>query len=284
VNEAWTILKVLKWTQGRFSERGIETPRLDAEVLLAHILQYDRVALYTHFDQPLSPDELTRYRELIKRRLQSEPVAYLVGKKEFRSLELHVDARVLVPRPETETLVELALTLLADGPSHRIVDVATGSGAIALALKSARPSSTVFATDLSPDAAEVARANALRLSLPVDIRVGDLLAPVVAEAPFDLVTANLPYITTAEIPSLPPEVLREPRQALDGGPDGLTFIRRLITDAHPLLAPAAWILLELAADQSPAASSLLTAARYTDITITKDLAGLPRIISARKPT
>ena len=283
MDEAWTILKVLKWTQGRFSERGIETPRLDAEVLLAHVLKYDRVALYTHFDQPLQADELTRYRELIKRRLQSEPVAYLVGKKEFRSLELHVDARVLVPRPETETLVELALTLLADGPSHRIVDVATGSGAIALALKSARPASTIFATDLSPDAAEVARANATRLSLPVDIRVGDLLAPVAAEAPFDLITANLPYIPTGDLPSLPPDVRREPRLALDGGPDGLSQVRRLITMAFPLLAPGGSLLLELAADQPPAVAPLLTSAGFLSPTTTKDLAGHPRILSAQKP-
>src|SRR5437762_9236338 len=147
----WTVLGVLNWTEQRFRERSVGTPRLDAQLLLAHVLQHDRVYLYTHFDQPLAPEELAAYRALIQRRLGSEPVAYLVGKKEFRSLELAVDARVLVPRPETETVVELALELAGEAAERigdrplRLVDVGTGSGALALALKKALPGAAVLA-------------------------------------------------------------------------------------------------------------------------------------------
>jgi release factor glutamine methyltransferase len=278
VSEIWTVLKVLQWTQGRFTERGLDTPRLDAEVLLAHVLGKDRVGLYTHFDQPLKPEELTAYRDLIKRRLANEPVAYLVGQREFRSLTLHVDARVLVPRPDTETLVEVALSLLPPGAA-RVVDVGTGSGAIALALKAARSLDDVHAVDRSDDALAVARDNGTRLSLEVTWHSGDLLAPVRALAPFDLIVSNPPYIATAELPSLQAEVQREPRSALDGGPDGLLVIRRLITDSVPLLGPGGALALEVGDTQSAAVSSLLAAAKFTNITTTQDLAGIPRVVS-----
>jgi release factor glutamine methyltransferase len=278
VSEIWTVLKVLQWTQGRFTERGLDTPRLDAEVLLAHVLGKDRVGLYTHFDQPLKPEELTSYRELIKRRLANEPVAYLVGQREFRSLTLHVDARVLVPRPDTETLVEVALSLLPPGAA-RVVDVGTGSGAIALALKSARPLDDVHAIDRSDDALAVARDNGTRLSLEVTWHAGDLLAPVRALAPFDLIVSNPPYIATGELASLQAEVQREPRAALDGGPDGLVVIRRLITESVLLLGPGGALAMEVGDTQSDAVCSLLTAANFTKITATKDLAGIARVVS-----
>jgi release factor glutamine methyltransferase len=277
VSEApWTILRVLQWTQGRFAERGLATPRLDAEVLLAHVLGRDRVALYTHFDQPLQADELSGYRELIKRRLAGEPVAYLVGKKEFRSLELCVDARVLVPRPDTETLVEAALVLL--GEAGRVVDVGTGSGAIALALKKARPGLEVLAVDRSPEAAEVARQNAARLTLGVEVLVGDLLEPVAARAPFDLVVSNPPYIPSGQIALLAPEVQREPRAALDGGEDGLEVIRRLVVEARPLSRA---IAIEVGEAQAARVAKLLGEAGWSNIGITKDLAGVERVVWAR---
>jgi release factor glutamine methyltransferase len=278
-DETWTILRVLSWTQGRFAERGLGTPRLDAELLLAHALGRDRVGLYTHFDQPLHGDELAKFRELIKRRLAGEPVAYLVGKKEFRSLELSVDARVLVPRPDTETLVEAALALVGETP--RIVDVGTGSGAIALALKAARPGAEVLAVDRSPEAAAVARGNAERLALAVEVLVGDLLAPVAG--PFDLIVSNPPYIPSGEIPSLAPEVQREPRLALDGGPDGLEVIRRLIADAPRLLAPLGALAMEVGAGQAPSVLALLARAGFASPSTARDLAGIDRVVTARRP-
>jgi release factor glutamine methyltransferase len=279
-SEPWTVLKVLRWTQGRFGERGLATPRLDAEVLLAHVLGGDRVSLYTHFDQPLAEAELSRYRELIRRRLAGEPVAYLVGKREFRSLELTVDARVLVPRPETETLVDVVLARL--GPeAARVVDVGTGSGAIALAIKSARPLDDVHAVDLSDDALAVARDNAARLGIEVTFHAGDLLAPVAALAPLDGVVSNPPYIPSGELPALPIEVRREPARALDGGRDGLEIIRRLAAAARPLLAPRGLFALEVGAGQAGSVADLLGDAGYSEIEKTKDLQGIERVVSAR---
>ena len=276
----WTILAVLNWTEQRFTERGLGTPRLDAQLLLAHVLQKDRVYLYTHFDQPLAPDELAAFRGLIQRRLAGESVAYLLGKKEFRSLELTVDARVLVPRPDTETLVDVALALLPE--DGRVADIGTGSGAIALALKQERPALEVLAVDRSSDAATVARQNAARLSLEVEILEGDLLAPLAARGPFALIASNPPYIPTAEIATLAPEVQKEPRAALDGGRDGLDLVRRLIREAPPLLAPAGALALEIGAGQAPAVAALFAAdGRYEAATLTKDLAGIERVVAAR---
>jgi release factor glutamine methyltransferase len=283
VTEIWTVLDVLKWTQGRFAERGIPTARLDAELLLADVLGRDRVGLYTHFDQPLGADELAKYRGLIKRRLAGEPVAYLVGKKEFRSLELVVDARVLVPRPETEHVVDVVLELLDGKEAPRVVDVGTGSGAIALAVAKARPDARVLAVDRSPDAAAVARANAERLQLPVEVREGDLLAPVQADAPFDVIVSNPPYIPTAELSSLPREVLQEPKLALDGGPDGLTVIRPLVEAAKPLLTAAGSVVLEVGAGQAPTVADLMLSLGFTNAQTRRDLAQIERVVYASLP-
>jgi release factor glutamine methyltransferase len=279
----WTILSVLQWTEKRFAERSVGSPRLDAQILLADVLQKDRVYLYTHFDQPLGPDELAKYRALIQRRLGGESVAYLVGRKEFRSLELAVDARVLVPRPDTEATVDVALAHLPAEGEARVVDVGTGSGAIALALKKERPTLEVLAVDRSPDAAAVARANADKLGLAVEVVEGDLLAPVAARAPFALIVSNPPYIPSAEIAGLAAEVRKEPLAALDGGPDGLDLIRRLVADAPPLLADGGALVLEVGAGQAPAVVALLAAdGRYAPATVTKDLGGIERVVSARR--
>jgi len=279
----WTILSVLQWTEKRFAERGLASPRLDAQVLLAHVLQKDRVYLYTHFDQPLAPEELAKYRGLIQRRLAGEPVAYLVGEKEFQSLTFAVDKRVLVPRPDTEATVEAALALLPSGASGRVVDVGTGSGAIALSIKKERPDLEVLAVDLSSDAAAVARANAERLGFAVEIVEGDLLAPVAARAPFTLIVSNPPYIPSDDIAALAPEVRSEPMLALDGGEDGLDAIRRLIADAPPLLADGGALVLEVGFGQAPAVVALFAAdGRYDPAMTTKDLAGIERAVSAQK--
>lgn len=276
----WTILSVLTWTEKRFAERGLGTPRLDAQVLLAKVLERDRVYLYTHFDQPLGPEELGAYRGLIRRRLEGEPVAYLVGKREFRSLELAVDPRVLVPRPDTETLVEVALTLAP--PTGRVADIGTGSGAIALALKQERAELEVLAVDASAAAAAVARDNAARLGLAVEVLEGDLLVPLVARGPFDLIVSNPPYIPSAELATLPPEVRREPRAALDGGPDGLDLFRRLVREAPPLLQPTGALAVEVGAGQATAVAALFAAAGcYDPARTTRDLGGIERVVAAR---
>lgn len=282
----WTVLDVIKWTTGRFTARGIASPRLDAELLAAHAFGMERVQLYTHFDRPLSADELASLRELVRRRQAGEPVAYLTGKKEFWSLDLRVDGRVLVPRPDTETLVEVALSLLPKGQACRVADIGTGSGAIALSLKRERPEADVVAVDRSPDALAVARDNAERLSLAVRFFEGDLLAPLAGEGPFDLITANLPYIPTADLGDLAPEVRSEPRLALDGGADGLDLIRRLLVEGSGVrasLVPGGAVALEIGVGQAETVAALLRSADLVDTVIRCDLAGRERVVVGRAP-
>jgi len=280
----WTLLDVIKWTTARFTERRLDTPRLDAEILIAHALSLSRVQLYVQHDRPLLPAELAAIRELIKRRQAGESVAYVVGKKEFWGLELAVDARVLVPRPDTETLVEEGRDRL-DAAAHapeRIGDVGTGSGAVALALKKVRPAASVFAADLSADALAVARANAERLALEVTFVEGDLAAPLAAHGPFSLLAANLPYVATGDLAGLAPEVRAEPVRALDGGPDGLDLVRRLVTEAPALLASGGALALEIGAGQADATAALLEAAGFTDVRRRRDLGGIERVVSGVK--
>jgi len=277
--ETWTPLKVLSWTAAKFGERGIGSARLDAELLLAHVLHTDRVGLYTGFDKPLLETELAAFRELIRRRLAGEPIAYLVGRQEFWSLPLAVDARVLVPRRDTETLVEVALRRAP--AATRIADVGTGSGAVALALAKERAGADVVATDASQDALAVARANAEALGLPVRFVAGDLLAPL--DGAFDLIVSNPPYIPTGDLAGLAPEVGREPRGALDGGPDGLDALRRLVAGAPARLVPGGILAVEHGFDQGERVRALLHAADFEAIETARDLGGNERVTSgARK--
>jgi len=277
----WTVLDVVRWTTARFAERGLGTPRLDAELLVAHVLSMPRLQLYVQFERVMTPEELAALRDMIKRRQAGESIAYLTGRKEFWKFELHVDARVLVPRPDTETLVEEALARLrapGDAPA-RIADVGTGSGALAITLAKVRAGATVFAVDVSPGALEVARANAERLGAAVTFVEGDLGAPLAVHAPFTLIVANLPYIPTAEIASLPADVRTEPALALDGGADGLDLVRRLVAEASGLLAAGGALALEIGDGQAEPTRGLLQAARFTDVQIRKDLAGIERVVS-----
>jgi release factor glutamine methyltransferase len=276
----WTTLKVLNWTTQRFQERGLESARLEAEVLLAHVLATTRVGLYTAFDKPLQATELARYKELIRRRLAGEPVAYLLGNQEFWSLPLTVDPRVLIPRRDTETLVELALELLPAGRDARVADICTGSGAVALAVAKERPQAVVIATDVSEPALEVARLNAASNKLTVEFRRGDLLAPLAGER-FDLILSNPPYIPTGDLAGLSPEVKREPRLALDGGRDGLDAVRRLAAGAAAHLVPGGAIALEHGFDQGPAVRGILEAAGLREARTKKDLGGNDRVTWAR---
>jgi len=249
------------------------SPRLDAELLLAAATGLGRAEIVANGSRELEPDEARRFADLARRRREHEPVAYILGEKGFRSLELKVDARVLVPRPETEHVVEAALARLAAGA--RVVDVGTGSGAIALALKAERPDLSVVATDVSEDALAVARANALLLGLEVEFAHGDLLAPV--SGPFDAVVSNPPYVADGD--PLPPDVAQhEPAVALFAGPDGLDAYRRLLPAAAAL--GAALVVVEVGATQAAAVRALAQAAGYADGEVTRDLGGHERVVSA----
>lgn len=280
--ETWTILKVLQWTTVRFGEKGISSARLDAEVLLAHVLGVTRVGLYMAYDQPMEGPELLRFRELIHRRLAGEPVAYLVGEQEFWSLAIKVDRRVLIPRPDTEALVEVGLRVARSGRLSRIADVATGSGAVAIALAKEVPEAVMVATDASAEALAVARANVERHGLGhrVELHQGDLLAPLVAT--FDLIVSNPPYVRSAELDTLAAEVKCEPRQALDGGCDGLAILRRLIPDARARLVLGGTLAVEHGHDQGQRVAELFRQSGYTQVATTADLAGHDRVTRGKR--
>lgn len=284
----WTILKILRWTTHFFeTKEATATPRLDAELLLAEVLGYERIKLYTHFDRPMADDELAAYRALIKRRVEGEPVAYLLGEKGFWSLDLKVDRRALIPRPETEVLVEEALELIDEDSDERLVDVGTGTGAIALAIASERPKLQVAATDTSPDALELARENAERLELSGRVRFfeGDLLSGVDESLlPLDFVVSNPPYIAEDERDEVMVDVKDyEPEGALFAGEDGLDVIRRLIPAAFEALAPGGHFLCEIGYRQGEAVRALLEEAGFANATIRRDYSEHDRVARARKP-
>jgi release factor glutamine methyltransferase len=252
------------------SAAGCDTPRLDADVLLAHVLGVDRAALVTDPRRELTPTQARAFMDAARRRREREPVAYITGTKGFRHLELAVDRRVLIPRPETEHVVEAALALPRGA---RVVDVGTGSGAIALALKSERPDLDVVATDVSPGALAVARANAERLGIDVTFVEGDLLAGVAADA----VVANPPYVGERE-PVMPEVARYEPPEAVFAAGDGLSVVRRLVAAA----AGARFVALEIGAGQADAVAALLRAAGFAEIERVRDLAGIERVVVGRR--
>jgi release factor glutamine methyltransferase len=270
VAQSWTTLSVLDWTTQRFTDAGIAPARLEAQLLLAHVLGCSRVQLYTGFDKPLGETELAGYRALIKRRLGGEPVAYLLGEQEFWSLPFWVDATVLVPRPDTETVIEVVRGIRTDrAAACRVLDLCTGSGAIAISLARELPAAQVIATELSGEAAD-----------RVEIRIGDLFEPVAGER-FDLIVSNPPYIASAIIPTLPVEVRREPMLALDGGQDGLRFYDRIARAAAAHLLPGGALVLEHGFDQAEAVRARLAAAGFEGITLVHDLGKNPRVTWAR---
>ncbi len=272
----WTTLEVLNWTTKKFEDEGIDSARLDAQLMLAKAMGCTRIHLYTQFDKPLGEEERATYRQMIKRRLDGEPVAYILGRKEFWSLNLHITPDVLVPRGDSEILVRVAMER-ADNPTS-VVDVCTGSGAIALAIKSELPDASVSASELSPAAATVARKNSEALNLAVTIAEGDLLAPF-KDQTFDVVVSNPPYIASAEMVQLPKDVKREPALALDGGASGLEVIERLVGDAKSCLAPGGLLAIEHGWEQGEQVSALLKSHGYREVVVTKDLAGRDRVTS-----
>jgi release factor glutamine methyltransferase len=282
--QAWTIESVLRWATDDFRARGIESPRLDAELLLARALGATRIQLIIDAKRPLDSGELARVRELVKRRRTREPIAYILGEREFYGRVFRVDRRVLVPRPDTEALVDVALERTrAVSMSMRALDLCTGSGCVAISLARERPTSAVFGSDVSDDALAVARDNALRLgAYNVAWRRGDLFAALHADpaARFDLVTANPPYIPAGEVGILPPDVGRfEPRLALDGGDDGLAVVRRLVAESVDHLSAGGVLATEIGAGQAAAVVGLFQRSGFADIEVRRDYGRIERVVS-----
>ena len=272
----------------RLAEAGLPTARQDAEWLLAAVLGRERFALYLEPDRAVVEAAGGRFRALVARRADHEPLQHLLGYEDFRGLRLRVTPDVLIPRPETEGLVEWALELLnassSDGPPL-LADIGTGSGAIACALAAACPDARVVATDISPAALAVAEGNVRALGLGGRVRViaGDLLEPLAAEpAALDMIVANAPYLPSGILPSLPREVFAfEPRQALDGGPDGMEVIRRLLTAAPAALRPGGRLVLEIGEEQAAPLAAVMTAAGFVDVAARDDLRGVSRYLAGR---
>ncbi|MBM4356520.1 MAG: peptide chain release factor N(5)-glutamine methyltransferase [Deltaproteobacteria bacterium] len=284
-NEPWTIARVLRWSADDLKQRGSTSPRLDAELLLARVLGCDRVRLVIDAMRPLATEELLAYRELHKRRRRGEPVAYLLGEREFHSRTFVVDRRALVPRPETEHLVEVALERTRDRSlSARVLDLCTGSGCVAITVKKERPTNSVHASDTSPGALAVARENALRLGALVAFVESDGFAALGHLAgKLDLVTANPPYIPDANHATLPIDVRDfEPRLALTSGPEGLDVTRRIVSEAPRMLAPGGLLAIEIDAPSAAAVVALFNAAGFREVQVTRDYAGRDRIVSGRR--
>lgn len=283
MQEIWTIGRILKWTEQFFKEKGIESPRLDAEVLLSHILGRERIYLYVHFDEPLEPAELARYRDAIKQRVQRVPVAYIIGEKEFMGLTFKVTEDTLVPRPDTEILVQAAVERLrARGEAPRFADIGTGSGAICLSVLHFLPKAQADTVDISPAARAIAEENAAALEVAdrVTFHTGDLLAPLAGS--YDAILSNPPYIPDDDIAALAPEVrLKEPHTALAGGKDGLDFYRRLTADAPALLKDGGFLAVEVGIHQA-APVAALAAPSFSRTEILKDYAGIERVVIAWK--
>ncbi|MDP2959658.1 MAG: peptide chain release factor N(5)-glutamine methyltransferase [Longimicrobiales bacterium] len=286
--EVWTVLRLMRWSGEYLEAKGVHRGRLDAEHLLAHALGVKRLQLYLQFDRPLEREELDRFRPLLRRRAEREPLQYIVGRAAFRELDLMVDRRVLIPRPETEVLVGEVLAWAASQEREDLsaVDVGTGSGAIALSLVTEGPFARVVATDASAGALAVARHNAgmTGLGARLDFREGPLFSPLQSGEAFDVVVSNPPYVAEAEAATLEPEVgVWEPSQALFGGPDGLVVLRALVEGAEAHLRPGGLLALEVGAGQAGLVMAEVEGrSGYDDVRVRRDLAGRERVVLARR--
>lgn len=290
VPDRWTILSILNWTESHFASFGIDSPRLTAELLLCHSLGMKRLDLYLQHDRPLVTDELAAYRSLVIRRGRREPVAYITGTKGFWEAEFEVGPGVLIPRPDTETLVEAGLAVLPTDPSprepFRILELGTGSGAVVVSLAASRPGHRYLATDLSMAALATARANARSQGVNGVVRfmAGSWFSMLRPGERFNLILSNPPYIPSDDIDGLQPEICRfEPRLALDGGGDGLACIRTLVREAPAFLAPGGVLLIEMGADQKAAVEAYAAGREaYADIDFIRDYSGHYRVVSLKK--
>ncbi len=288
----WTVRRLLEWTTEFLNRKQVDSPRLSAELLLGHVRQQRRIGLYTDYQSLVPEEQLEQFRDLVQRASRQEPIAYLTGTAHFFNLELEVGPGVLIPRPDTETLVENVLQMLRRepvGPAPRILDLCTGSGCIAAAVATSLPEAFVAAVDLSPSAVQIAKKNIAKLGLEQRVHVlqGDLYQPLEQlgpPQPFDLILANPPYIAQNQLSQLPATVRDyEPMLALDGGADGLTLHRRILEDAPRHLPPGGRIYLEIAFDQGEAA--LLMIAQYPQLIggrILKDYGGKDRVLTAQR--
>jgi release factor glutamine methyltransferase len=286
IQKPWKVEDLVKWAAADFQKRGIDTPRLDAEILLADAMGCSRVDLYLRFDRVPDHNQLDAFRESVKRRRNREPVAYIIGKKAFHDIELVVAPGLFVPRPETELLVDEALIRLKELKVEqiRVLDLGAGTGAIALAIAKALPKVRAWAVDVEPRAVEMTKENAGRLGL--DGRVialeGDAFSPVAKLPAFDLIACNPPYVPSADIDDLMPEVREhEPTRALDGGPDGLAFIRRLMEQATSRLKPGGRLLVEVGEGQAGTVEPMAEGGLVHEST-RRDLQDIPRIVIFNK--
>lgn len=284
--DPWTVRRVLEWTIGYLAEHGSESPRLEAEILLAHSRGCPRIQLYTQFDDILPDDVRAKMRSLVLRRAKLEPVAYLVGHREFFSLDFEVTPDVFIPRPETETLVMEALAVTKQVPNARVLELCTGSGCIPISIAVNAPQTEVTAVEQSEAALAVARRNAERHQVARRVRFlqGDLFAPLEPASLFDVIVTNPPYVATDDTEHLEPGVrLHEPHAALFAGPDGLEVIRRIIRVAPQHLIPGGTLLMEFSPEQSQAVAGLLEATgQYSEITVLPDLSQQARAVRARR--
>lgn len=279
--KTWTVLDLVEWTENYFRESGITTPRLDAEVLLGFVLQKSRLQLYLSFEMPVFPDHLSVFRQLIQRRKEHTPVSYLTNHREFMSIDFYVDSRVLIPRPETEILVEYVLDRTSTHGPISLVDIGTGSGAIAVSLAFNRPEWYIVATDISIDALAVAETNATRHQTQIEFRSGDMLSTLESvDDKFDWIVSNPPYISSQDYKILPPDVRNfEPKLALAAPPDGLQLIRILIESAPNYLKPNGRLAIEIGKGQRLDVEDFVhRSKKYQKIDFIPDLSGVARIL------
>lgn len=284
--EQWTVARVLAWATEDFRNRGFDTPRLEAELLLSHGLGCDRIRLVIDASRPLTSDELNLVRQLIQRRRRREPIAYILNEREFWGRRFVVSPAVLIPRPDTEVLVETALELTkADHLFGTALDVCTGSGCVAVSFALERPTWRTWASDLSAPALEVARANAARLGAPeIAFRLGDLFHAVSPGERFSLIMANPPYISTSDLSELAPDIKdHEPSLALAGGPEGLDVVTRLIAEAPQHLEPGGRLAMEIGAGQADAVKLLFTHYGFVGVGSKRDLGKHERVVFGQLP-
>ena len=278
--ETWTVLKILTWTKEYLAGKGVDNARLEAEWLLSSALGLDRVGLYVNFEKPLTDAELALFRGMVTRRARREPLQYILGTQEFMGLEFETTPAALIPRHDTETLVEEALKR-GDG-AKKILDIGVGSGCIAVALAIKLPGAELFGVEQSMAALELAQRNATKHGVVVTLKQGSLFDPFNGER-FDLVVSNPPYITAAEFAALQPEVRDyEPKEALEGGVDGLDFYRSIIPAAPDHLRPGGWLLFEVGIGQTERVLGLFAGTgRFEDLFTAKDPAGIERVVGGR---